>query len=261
MSLRPSTAFHPRLFSVVGYKAYADLRAESEKYYASYLWWILEPLLQMCTYYVVFGLLFRRGTQDYVPFLLVGLVTWRWFTAIVNEGAASISNSHHLIGQVYLPKFIFPTVCVLTQTFKFVVVFLVLLVFLWIYGFPLTYHYVALPILFAVQLCVVVGVTYCVASLFPFLPDIRLLVDTGLMLLFFVSGIFFSGASIPEEYQTAFYLNPMATLLEGYRNILMYQTWPDFSALFWAGIVGIVGIVVGFSLIRLNDRNYAKLTR
>jgi len=250
---------HHRHRSIILYKAYADLRAESEKYYISYLWWIIEPILQMCVYYLVFGVLFDHGTPNYVPFLLIGLVTWRWGLAIINEGSHSIARNKHLIRQVYLPKYIFPTVALFTQTFKFAIVFSLLVLYLWLSGHSPHVGYLALPLVFAAHLTLVMGVTYILAALMPYLPDLRLLVDTGLQLLFFVSGVFFAGDAIPKQYQYYFYLNPMANLLDLYRDILLYKNALDLSLLVNVGAIGAGFILIGLTMLKLNDRQYAKV--
>lgn len=245
--------------NIILYKAYADLRTESEKYFISYLWWVLEPIFQMCVYYVVFGLLFDNGTPNFVPFLLIGLVTWRWGVAIINEGIHGIPRNKHLIRQVYLPKYIFPSVALFTQSFKFSIVFSLLLIYLWIDGHPPHMGYLGLPLVFLAHLSLVMGLTYMLSALIPYLPDLRLLVDTGLQLLFFLSGVFFSGDAIPEEYKTYFYLNPMAQLLDAYRHILLFQEPWELQKLILIGGLGIVGIVIGLLMLKANDHHYAKV--
>ena len=124
-----------RYFDLVLYKTYADLRAESARTYVGFLWWIVEPALNMCVLYLVFGVIMKRGTEDFVPFLFAGVVPWRWFATAVNHGASSIVLAKSLMLQVDLPKLVFPIVSVLTDSVKFLVVFVVLLMFLWLYGF------------------------------------------------------------------------------------------------------------------------------
>ena len=55
--------------SLVLYKTYAELRAESARTYIGFLWWIIEPIADMATYYLVFAVLLRNRTEDFVPFL------------------------------------------------------------------------------------------------------------------------------------------------------------------------------------------------
>ena len=114
---------------LICYKAWADLRAEARQYYIKYLWWVLEPILEMMVFYVVFGLLLSRGGPDFIQFLLIGLIVWKWFGTTVQHCGNSLMGAKVLINQTPLPKIIFPTVFILTDTFKAgIVCFLVCLI-------------------------------------------------------------------------------------------------------------------------------------
>ena len=58
-----------RFIELVFFKAYADLRAEADRYYISFLWWIVEPLLYMSAFYIIFEVVFHRGGPGFVPSL------------------------------------------------------------------------------------------------------------------------------------------------------------------------------------------------
>lgn len=243
---------------LVTYKAYADLRSEAAKTFLGFLWWALDPLLFMVIFYVVFGLLMNRGTENFISFLLIGLVAWRWFQNTISHGANSILGGRGLMHQVYVPKVVFPLVIILTDLVKFGFVFSILLLYLWLAGFGIGPAYLALPLVLIVQLALNVGLTLLVAALVPFLPDLKFLADHVLHMLFFMSGIFFAGSSIAERYQPYFYLNPMATLIESYRDILMHDAWPNWSALAVIAGLGVVLTLFGERLIGRNDHLYPK---
>ncbi len=127
-----------RYLELIVYKAIADLRAEAARTYIGMVWWVLDPIIFMGIFYVVFVVLLRGGTPHYVQFLLVGLVPWRWFQTTLMHGAGAIADGEGLMRQVYLPKMVFPLVVVLTDLFKFLVVLALVLLFLWSSGFPPT---------------------------------------------------------------------------------------------------------------------------
>lgn len=243
---------------LITYKAYIDLRSEAAKTSLGFLWWILDPLLFMIIFYVVFGLLMKRGTDNFLSFLLVGLVTWRWFQNTISHGANAILSGRGLIHQVYVPKLVFPLVVILTDLVKFSFVFIILLIYLYLAGFGIGWPYLALPLVLVVQLTLIIGLTLLVAALIPFLPDLKFLTDHILHILFFISGIFFAGSSIGEQYQPYFYLNPMANLIESYRNILISNTWPNWKALAIIAGLGTTLILCGSRLIKRNDYLYPK---
>jgi len=248
-----------RYFDLILYKTFADLRSEAAKTYIGFLWWVLDPIISMIIFYVVFGLLMKRGTEDFVPFLLVGLTAWRWFHSSINNGGNSILISKGLIRQVFIPKAIFPLVVILTDFFKFSFVLGILLVFLWIYGFDITITYLAFPLVIIVQLILIAGITIFLAAITPFFPDSRLLVNHVLQLLFYVSGIFFSDSIVPEQYRVYFYLNPMATIIKAYRDTLMYNQWPDWDSLGIIAFLSVFMLLTAYQFLAYNEHQYPKL--
>ncbi len=249
----------PRFRELIWYKTWAGLRAEASQNYLSFLWWIFEPLLSMGIYYLVFGLLIQRGTPDFVPFLLIGLITWQWLANTIVHSLNSIVGSRQLMTQVDLPKAVFPSVIAGMAVIKFSVVFVLLLVFLWLYGFMPNVHYIALPVIMLVQFTLILTFSYLAAAIIPFFPDLRFLVQALLQLVFFVSGILFDGNSIPEQYRQYFYLNPMANVIDAYRDILMHNQWPDWPALAVVFGFGVIGMCLGCAVIAYYDRYYLRI--
>lgn len=251
--------FNSRYRELILFKAYADLTSEASRTYLSFLWWIFDPILSMSVYYFVFGVLLQRGTADYVPFLLVGMVTWQWFINTVNHGMTSIWGNAGLMNQVYLPKTVFPSVVIIMDAFKFLIVFTLILLFLWVYGFSPNITYLALPAIFAVEFLFITAVTWFIAAIIPFVPDLRFLVQAVLQLVFFLSGIFFSSTDIPAGLRKYFYLNPMATIIEDYRNILMHAQWPNWNALALIGLSSLLAVFLAGQLIRRYDFVYPRI--
>ena len=248
-----------RYFLLTLYKTYADLRAESQRTHAGFLWWIVEPLLHMAVYYLVFAVLMHRGGDDFVPFLLIGLVSWRWFHVSLMQGGSAISNNKRLMQQLYIQKILFPCASILGNGIKFLFTLVVLLVFLWIYGLLPSVHYLAIPLLLAVQGLLIVGCTFVLAAIVPFLPDLRLMLDNALRAVMFLSGIFFSGDIVPQHLKFWFYLNPMAALLESWRNVLMHGEWPMWEHMAGITVLSIVLLLLGAKLMRRFDYSYPKL--
>ena len=100
--------------NLVLHKAWADFRAEAERTYLGVARWVLDPLINLAVYYLVFGVIFSQGGPDFVPFLLVGLVTWRFFEATVVRASSSILGNVAMIRQMAFPKVIFPLISVAT---------------------------------------------------------------------------------------------------------------------------------------------------
>ena len=121
---------------LISYKVYAELRTESSRTYAGYLWWVIDPIISLSVYALVFGVFMKRGGPDFVPFLAVGVVVFRWFNVSVLRAANSLIQHKGLIQRIYVPKPIFPAVAVLADGAKVVFLFSTLLGFLWLWGAP-----------------------------------------------------------------------------------------------------------------------------
>ena len=247
-------------FDLITYRAWADLRSEARRYYISYLWWVVEPVLEMFVFYVVFGILMQRGIPDFLPFLLIGLTAWKWFSTTVRHGANAIFQARHLIHQINLPKIVLPTIVLLTDTFKFLVVLVLLVAFIWLYGLKPQWAYLGLPLVLGTQFLLIAAIAYFFSAIIPFLPDIDILLANALRLIFFLSGIFFDGQNLPLEYQKWFYLNPMATIIEAYRGIFMHGQYPNFSALAVISLLSLVAIALSRFLLRIFDKLYPRVT-
>ena len=244
---------------LIRYKVYAELSAEAARTFLGILWWLIEPVLYMSVFYLIFGVMFQRGGEGFVYFLLVGLVVWKWFDSSIRSGMVSLQTNAAVIQQVYQPKSIFPLIVVLINTSKFLFVMLLLLLFLLISGKPASITWLALLPLIGIQFVLIAGIASVCATIIPFVPDLKWVVDNGLTMLFFLSGVFFDISALPEHFQGWLRLNPMAVLIDGYRNALLLGQMPDWRQLFWVLLFSCILIVAALRVFNRYDRIYPKL--
>ena len=252
-----SSFSHYRQFVFV--KVAANLRSEAVRNYLSYLWWFLEPLLHMVTYYLVFSLLLRRNTENFVVFLLTGLIPYLWFSRTISHGMSSIVQGRGLMMQVHLPKIIFPTIVILHDAVKQSAIFLILLAFIVVYGINPSPCWLAFPLIILSEFLFITACCYLVAAIIPFLPDFKFLVTAGLQMILFCSGIFYNIEMIAPDYRRIFYLNPMANLLHNFRKVLMYGNWPDWYSLAFISGLSIFVICCMWIIIRRLDHIYPRV--
>lgn len=244
---------------LVLYKTYADLKAEAARSYLGLLWWIIEPVLYLCAFYVLFVLVLQRGGPDFVPTFLCGAVVWKWFDSGLKGGSHAISIHRGLLLQVYVPKYIFPVIAVLGSTARFLPVFTVFAIFLLLYGIPAHVTWLAAPMVMLTQLSLVLSLAMLVGAVTPFLPDLKIVIDNGIMLLFFISGVFFNINEVHEPLRSYLLLNPMAVLIDEYRNVMIRGIWPGIghlaSILFFSIALGVLALV----LLKQMDHKYGKV--
>ncbi len=245
---------------LVLFKTSANLKTEVSKYYLNYLWWVIEPVLTMAIFYIVFGIFLSKGTNDFVAFLLVGICFWQWFQRSIMNASMSILGGRGLMLQVHIPKFFFPIEVVLRDCFKqFFVVFL-LLVFLYFYPTGASIMWLWLPLIMIVQVLLILSLAMISAAIIPFFPDLKFIVSTLLQLLFFGSGIFFDiNEVVLPKHQLIMYLNPVAGLIKNYRNILIYNETIDYIYLFNVSILSFSLFVLSLLFIIKFDSIYPRI--
>lgn len=248
-----------RELSLIFYKACAELRAEAARTYAGFLWWILEPLISMSIYYLVFSFILARNIENYAVFLCCGLIPWRWFQSSVMCGANSVVSSRSLMQQVYIHKLVFPCTSLLSNTFKFLIILGLLIAFVLLGGYSPSVHYLAIPVIMLAQGAFIAGCTLWCAAIMPFLPDFRLLLLNLLQLMMFMSGIFYKVDRVPEKLQTVLLLNPMTGIIAAYRNVLLYNSWPDWAYLGGITLFSLLLILTSTRIIHRFDRIYPKI--
>ena len=252
------------LLTLIYFKSCAELRSEAERTFAGFIWWILDPLFSLLIYYIVFSQISRIGNDPgsssaFIHFLCVGIVFWGWMANTVNRGANAILLGAGIMQQVRLPKVIFPSSMVLTDTAKFGVVLLILVLVLLCSGCRMGLSYVALPFVLLCELTFILGATFFVAAITPFFPDFRLFLAHGLQLLFFLSGVVIDLRFIPAPFGRWLSFNPMAVLMENFRLILIHNEWPQWGAVGAVGLVSLAMAAGGAYVIHRNDTVYPKI--
>jgi len=238
--------------SVFKTKLFLNLRAEASKTYLGYLWWVLEPGLHVVVLYFVFGVFLQRGTEHFVVFLVCGLIPFLWLSRTVSNSASAILVNRGIINQTAIHKAFFPLLVVFQDFTKQIFVFLLMFAFLGMNGFLPGIEWLGLVPIITTELLLIIACSLIAAAIVPFIPDIRYIIATGLMLLMFGSGIFYSYEQVllPQHRQW-FLLNPMANLVKNYRQVIMHGEWPDWQAL---AIIALASTVVIFLMLRVYKR-------
>lgn len=237
-----------------------NLRSEVRKSYLSYAWWILEPALMVSVFYLIFGVLLRRGSPDFLAFLLCGFIPFQWFARSIQNSMVSISNGRGLINQIQIPKAFFPLVTILHDLVKALAMYGLLLIVLCLLGRQpgVTWLYIV-PVIITQLLFVMAGGVF-VAMLVPFAQDLRFLIGTGVTMLMFGSGIFYDyKKTILPDHQSYFLLNPMANLIANTREVLLYGQHPHWLMLTVLALCSVIALVALLVVLRRMDGVYPRL--
>lgn len=239
-----------RFLELVWTKARFNLKSEANRDQLHYLWWFIEPLMFMAVYYVVFALLLHSGGDNYVPYLLSGVMPFQWFAKTVANSSNSIVQGRGLMQSVRVSPLFFPLAALLQNSSKQIPIFGLLAFLMILTGRSPTLHWLALAPIILLQMFFL-GVLCCLlAMLIPFFRDLNNLVPIGVRFVLFASGVFYTLDTIPDRWLGLFLANPMANLLYQYRLILVEGRWPDWAMCGWLLLACVLASLVVWWLYR-----------
>lgn len=229
----------------------AQSYARNQDNYLGQLWGVLNPLLLAGAYFVIFGLLLGldRGTENYVGFLVIGLLIFIYSAGTMTSASKAISGNLSLVRSLKFPRSVLPLSVTLTEFIAFLPSLAVIAVLVLLTGEPITVHWLLLPVAIPLLLLINAGVSLIVARLVHSSRDLRNLVPLVVRLLRYISGVFFSIAEFAGEgvIGTLMLYQPFALVLDLARQALLSETpfnpasW--LAALGWAIILPIVGMI------------------
>lgn len=230
-----------RYIPIMGYISVSGLKKEAAGTFGGFLWWIGEPLIYGVIYYFIFAVVFQTRTENFVAFLLVGLTTWRWISLTMTGTGVSVEANAALMRQLHIPKVIFPLQVIVVQAFKFLLAMTVIWAILTGFGLTSLSGLIYLPFVFFVSVAFLSGAGLVLSVITPFFPDMRNINSLVFRALLFLSGVFFEASRVPEDLRPYFYLNPFVTLIESFRDVLVFGVAPDFRG---NAIILMIGLVL-----------------
>ncbi len=241
-----------------------ELRAQHMNTLLGNLWFLVNPLLQTVIYYLVFGLLLGtdRGLDNFMVYLVVGVLTLGYFNQTINKASRSIEANQTLIRSLYFPRAVIPAAGALTNLYTYLPSFGVMLVVALITGESVSLRWLALPPILGCLFLFVSGAGFLFARLGSVFRDLSNIIPHGTRLLFYASGTIFD----PTKFTTNpavlvwFEINPIYQFLTLIRWALMDLETPGW---FWiaAPIWALVSLVGGFLIFWRGELSYGSTRR
>ena len=229
-----------------------DLRVRYKQTLLGALWAILQPLALMVLFAIVFSIFVQVPSDDipYPIFVYTALVPWTFFATAVTLGTPSLVNNMTLVTKIYFPREILPFASIGVTLVDFAIAFTVLFVMMFVYRVPLNLTLLWIPILVILQLILTAGVVLFASASNAFYRDIRFLVPLALQLWMFATPIIYPISAVPERIRPLYMLNPMAVIVEGYRQTILKGESPDLAPMAVAFVVASFLLVAGYSYFK-----------
>lgn len=218
-----------RYRSLVANLVAKDLKVRYKSSILGFVWSLLNPLLMMLVFTIVFTKLLGEKKPDFEVFVLIGLLSWNWTAASVSGGTTSLIDNAPLINKVYFPRMILPISVVASNMANYVLALPVIFLFMGIYGLEFTPWLLYLPVIVLVQATFLIALSLILSAMHIYFRDTTQLVGIGLSAWFFLTPIFYRVEDIADTRLVSwmYWLNPMASIVAELHTILYYGGVPD----------------------------------
>jgi lipopolysaccharide transport system permease protein len=225
------------------------------------LWIVLLPLSQALIMTIVFSHLLRISAGDvpFIAFFLAGLVPWGLFNQAIFSGMRSILNAMGLITQINFPREIIVLSALGEALVDSAFMFVAMLVIDAFVGVWPNAYYIWLPVLMAIQIGLMTGLMYLASWLSVLVRDVPQLVSVLLQVLFYLCPIIYPESIVPAPFRFIFIVNPMATLIEAYRGIIVYHRPPEPLTLVYPAALALGLLICGYRLFKANEDTFADM--
>jgi len=200
-----------------------DIKVRYKQTALGVAWSVLQPFLTMVVFTIFFGRL-ARVPSDGVPyplFSLAALVPWTYFSTAVSNGSSSLVGNQHLIAKVYFPRVLVPLNAVSMPVVDLAVSFGMLVILMAWYHVVPTFALLLLPLYVALAVVSAFAVTLWTSALTVRYRDARYVLPFLVQTWLFITPVAYPTSMVPERWRLLYALNPMATVVDGFRSSLL----------------------------------------
>ncbi|MEO6201826.1 MAG: ABC transporter permease [Nitrospirales bacterium] len=209
-----------------------------------FMWAILQPLVQIVIFTIIFGNVAKVST-DGIPYLLfssVALIPWTYISLATVQSSQSLIQGSSMLGKIYFPRLIFPITPVLAKLVDFGISMFIIVCIMLYYRVSPTSNLLFFPLFLVMMVSIPLGIGTWLATLAIRFRDVRQAMPLFIQMLMFSAPIVYSASSIPEQYRFLYSLNPIVGVIEGFRACLLGFPIPWLHI--WPGMVTAALLVI-----------------
>jgi lipopolysaccharide transport system permease protein len=257
--------FHLDLQAVWQYRellyflAWREIKVRYKQTAIGTLWAILQPVLTMAIFTVIFGK-FAKIPSDGVPYPLfsyTALLPWGYFAHALSRSGVSLVGDVNLIKKVYFPRLVIPLASAVTPLVDFFLAFIVLLGMMLWFGITPRLEILALPIFLLLALATALSVSLWLAPINVRYRDIRHALPFLVQVWMYASPVAYPVSIVPEQWRLLYAMNPLVGVIEGFRWALLGKASPDFTVMIASTVAVLVLLFGGIVYFNRMERTFA----
>jgi lipopolysaccharide transport system permease protein len=236
-----------------------EVRVRYQQSLLGMAWAVIQPLSLTLVFTLVFSHIVRieTGGIPYPVFAYSALVPWTFFAAALGFGIPSLVNNMNLVSKIYFPREILPLASIGAAAVDFAVAFLIFLGMMLVYHLPLRPQIWWLAPLLLLQIVLMLGVTLAGSAAIVFFRDMRFLVPLLTQVWMYATPVIYPMDMVPADLRPYFALNPMAGIVNGYRQVLLRGEAPAAAELLTSALLTVVVFLFGYLLFKRAEPLFA----
>jgi ABC-type polysaccharide/polyol phosphate export permease len=249
-------ATHARTLHVLWVFTRSDFRARYRAQALGVIWSLLNPLVMMAIFSLIFTKVFKTQAAHFPIFLLIGLIVWEWISQSISAATQVFISNADVIKRTVFAREVLPTMSVASFGINFLISSVVLLVFVPIFpgAFKLSPALLLIPPLLGLMFLLIVGVGLATSVLNVIYRDVAYLVNTGLLILYWLTPVIYPLDVIPEPARSVLSWNPFGRILLSLRGVIMEGQVPDAYGWMSMSVTTTVVFAIGWWIFKRNER-------
>jgi ABC-2 type transport system permease protein len=231
-----------------------DLKVRYAGSVLGYLWTILDPLMMTGVYWFIFSVVFtgrRIGEDPYVLFIVMGLLSWQWFSAAVTGCSSALTSEVRLVRSTRLPREIWVLKVVGAKGAEFLFSLPIVVLFMVLYQRPPSWYVVLIPVAIVLQAILLTGIGLALASTTVLVRDLSRVVRIALRVLFYLSPVIYSVRRLEiGPLRELFQLNPMTGILDVFRSTAFPKEFLGWHSILISAVLSVLALLAGATVFR-----------
>ena len=219
------------------------------------LWVLLVPLTHLLVLVFLFVRVVPLDIEAYPAFVFTALLPWTWFSSSLNSAGGLFVNNKDLLRRPNFPPLILIIVNTLSNLLLYLIVLPILFATIFLYGHSLSWNVFYLPLIIIVQAMLITGLSMLIATWNVFYRDVQQIVNVLVMLLFYITPVFYRAHAVDERYQFLFVINPIAVLVRMSREILFNSLPLEWGPFLYSIVVSSGIALLGYQVYKRSIHN------
>lgn len=236
-----------------------EIRGKYKASFLGVLWSFINPLLTVLIYVLIFPYIMKTQTDNYLIFLICGVIPWNFFTTVITQGTTCIVQNGNLIKKVYFPREILPLSVVTSGLINFSISCIIILIFVLFSGLGLSWHLVFLPFIVLVQYIISLTFIFLLSAINVYVKDVEYIVNFCLSMAFYATPILYSVEMFGSSpFSFIFKINPLAHIISAYRDVFYIHQIPNLKNLGILLVVGIILLIICYNIFKKLEKRFAE---